>query len=127
MPIVDFGAPTGTVEFRKSTLGAPVVADSDFGFDSSFFGATLKMENRKMNHSGRTYIRSDITNSKKMLVKQEKNQSRNSSAIKILTLVSTESLELKKLLFCEKPFRSFSQSAKKSSSCGFLLLLSSCS
>lgn len=51
MPIVDFGAPTGTVEFRKSTLGAPVVADSDFGFASSFFGATLKMENRKINQS----------------------------------------------------------------------------
>lgn len=72
MPIVDFGAPTGTVEFRKSTLGAPVVADSDFGFDSSFFGATLKMENRNINQSGYTYIRNGITNSKEMLVKQEK-------------------------------------------------------
>lgn len=41
-PIVDFGASTGTVEFKKSTLGAPVGAVSDFGLGSSFFGAIWK-------------------------------------------------------------------------------------
>lgn len=47
---------------------------------------------------------------------------------KYFTLVSFDALvALTILLFCENPFKSFSQSAKKSSSSAFLLLLSSCS
>lgn len=41
--------------------------------------------------------------------------------------VTLDSFAATMLLFCEKPFKSFSQSAKKSSSSTFLLLLSSCS
>lgn len=43
MPIVDFGASTGTLEFRKSTLGAPPgAAGSDFDLVSSFFAISCK-------------------------------------------------------------------------------------
>lgn len=41
-PIVDFGGSTGTLEFKKSTLGAPVEVSSDFNLISSFFGAICK-------------------------------------------------------------------------------------
>lgn len=36
IPIVDFGGSTGTVEFRKSTLGAPVGASFSFDLVDSF-------------------------------------------------------------------------------------------
>lgn len=40
MPMVDFGASTGTLEFRKSTLGA--AAGSDFDLVSSFLVINCK-------------------------------------------------------------------------------------
>lgn len=58
MPIVDFGASTGTLEFRKSTLGAAAVAaavGSDFDLVSSFFVINYK-SNKKILLSIQEYM-----------------------------------------------------------------------